>query len=370
MASRADIGVLLVLLLPFAAVAADDAQPDSPARALTEALERRFGCDLLGRARIRVEGRGGEVLERDLDMASKSIDGRLHSLARFTAPEYLRGSALLSIERASATSSDEHFLYLRSIARVRRVTSAQRGDAFLGSDLSYEDFERRRGPEYEARVAKTIDSFGEPVDWVEARPRYESGYDRVEFAIAKSDRAILAARYYLGENAIPYKELRAPRGQFQSLGACLIPTRLEIRNAQRGSTTIVQIRDLQIAPPLDDALFSAAALESGRGIPGLTSASGGSRAGPAETDPPWRRGVWRSSSESLRSPHRSVYLPARSSAKRSARNSPARCSRIARFRRCRASIQAARSLRSIASSGCGWESRCAASTDRAASRRS
>jgi hypothetical protein len=270
MASRTDIAAMLILLVAFGAVAAEDALPDSPAHLLGVALERRFGCDLLGRVEIRVEGRAGEVLERDLDMASKSIDGRLHSLARFTAPEYLRGSALLSIERASATSSDEHFLYLRSIARVRRVTSAQRADAFLGSDLSYEDFERRRGSGYEARAAQAIGVSEEPVDWIAAHPRYESGYDRVEFAIAKSDRAILAARYFLGDNALPYKELRAPRGSIETLGACLIPTRLEIRNAPRGTTTIVQVRELQIAPPLDDALFSAAALESGRAIPGLT----------------------------------------------------------------------------------------------------
>jgi hypothetical protein len=256
--------LLLGMGLPLAGRATDDAVAESASARLARALDRRFGCDLLGRVAIRIESRSGEVLARDLELASKTIDGRLHSRARFTGPPYLRGSAFLTIERPTREASDDHFLHLRTLGRVRRISSAQRGDAFLGSDLSYEDFERRRGDDYEARFTTGSDDFGEPVHWIEARPRFDSGYERIAFAVAANDDAIVATRYFRGPGDEPYKELRAERGSIHSAGDCRVPTQLVIENRRRGSKTYVAIEQLELGVALDDDLFSAAALESGR----------------------------------------------------------------------------------------------------------
>ncbi len=47
----------------------------------------------------------------------------------------------------------------------------------------------------------------------------------------------------------------------------VIPTRITVRNHARGTKTEVTFKDLRINPPIDDHLFSLAALERKQKLP-------------------------------------------------------------------------------------------------------
>jgi hypothetical protein len=55
----------------------------------------------------------------------------------FTSPAVIRDTAFLSYDRREG--EDEHWLYLPATERVRRLPSSERGDAFMGTDLTYGD---------------------------------------------------------------------------------------------------------------------------------------------------------------------------------------------------------------------------------------
>ena len=81
-----------------------------------------------------MRNRTEQELRRRFRAASKLIDGRVHSVGRLVRPEYFRGMTILTIE--AENRGHDAFLYLPSLGKVRRVTTAQRKDSFLGSDVT------------------------------------------------------------------------------------------------------------------------------------------------------------------------------------------------------------------------------------------
>ncbi len=244
----------------------DGSWPD-PREVLSSAFENRYGLSSRQVIHIVMRNRVGDESRRKVAVATKTIEGRLHSLGRFLEPEYLRGTTILNIENEGR--GDDHFLYLRSLQRIRRVSVSHRSDAFMGTDLTYEDFERRRVDDYDLEARPAAQLLGEAVHVIAGRPRFGSAYAHVEFYIAKSDQSILEVRYFKAGAKEPFKVLSAPRAAIRSVAGHWLPTLLIVENRTRGTRTEVRIEDIELDPKLDDALFTASSIEIGRPIPGL-----------------------------------------------------------------------------------------------------
>lgn len=255
--------VALLLSHPRSALADAPANPDAVALPAAEVMRRafeiRYGSDLTARVDLVMRDRHGAERLRQFEVAIKRINGRLHAIGRLVSPDYLRGMAIMTIDQPGRGS--DAFVYLPSLGRTRRITTAQRSDAFLGSDLTYEDFGAQRVEEFNlaARGSARVD--GEEVRVVRAWPRDSLSYACVEFLISERDSAILEARYFKREDDEPYRVIRSPRRSMRSGSGYVLPTRLTVENRLRGTTTEVVIRDLAINPKIDDREFSIWALE-------------------------------------------------------------------------------------------------------------
>jgi hypothetical protein len=246
-----------------------DPAPLTPAEILQRAFDTRYACTITGV--IEIETRKGEsaAQRRRMDIASKSIDGRLHTYAVFREPPHVRGMAFLGIEAKESGRSEERFVYLPSLRKIRRVSGSQSDDAFLGTDLSYHDFERQRESAFEVSLGGAT-RVGDELAWVVvATPREASAYDRVEHTIAERDFAILMTRYFRRGSPAAYKQLAMLRGRMIERGACRVPTRIRVEDLQRGTSTLLDLTDLTLNADLPDDLFSMVALETKRPVPGI-----------------------------------------------------------------------------------------------------
>ncbi len=220
---------------------------------------------MTSRIELVAQNRSGQELRRQFEAASKLIDDRMHSIGRLVWPEYLRGMTILTIE--AGDRSHDAFVYLPSLKKVRRVGTGVRGDSLFGTDVTYEDLERRRIQEYQLNGLGSAEVQGEPVYLVKARPLRDFNYDRVVFAVARSDWVILETRYFKRGEQSPFRVITAPREAMVAHDGHVIPTRLTVHNHARGTKTEVTFEDLRINPPIDDHLFSLAALERKRKLP-------------------------------------------------------------------------------------------------------
>ncbi|MFN7133313.1 MAG: outer membrane lipoprotein-sorting protein, partial [Myxococcales bacterium] len=89
--------------------------------------------------------KSGAARQRKLTMASKRIDGRMHTLVRFRAPSEVAGIALLAVEGRPG-KPDDVVVYLPAYKRTRKISPGQRGASFADTDFSYADFSRGAQP--------------------------------------------------------------------------------------------------------------------------------------------------------------------------------------------------------------------------------
>lgn len=256
------------LALAISAAFADDHGSAIAPRAseiLAEAFHNRYGADMTANIDLILRNTAGQERVRRFRAASKRIDGLTHSIGRLVWPEYLRGMTILTIE--AHERSHDAFVYLPSLQKVRRISTSQRGDAFLGSDVTYEDLERRRVEEYEL-VSLTTDEHDEPVWKIGAKPLEDFSYTRVEFVVAVADHAILESRYFKRDGEDPFRVITTRRSDMVAQRGHVLPTRMLVRNSMRGTTTEVVFRDLVVGPEIDDTLFSVSTLERRRALPG------------------------------------------------------------------------------------------------------
>jgi len=249
-----------IAALPAApgAAEADDARPLAPAELLRQAFDRRYGADTHQQMTLRLRSGGREVQTQRIEVVTKMEGGQLRALARFTAPPDLRDTALLVLEQDGRP--DDYFLYLPALGRVRRVSGAQRSDSFMGTDLTYEDLERRRIDEFEDLRSASGSVAGEAVVLVSARPRNPAGYERVEFAIAPGDAVILETRYSAKGSKAPFKVIRFPREHLHEEGGYSVPRRISVSNLRKGTETEVTVEMLRLDPDVDPRLFTTDAL--------------------------------------------------------------------------------------------------------------
>lgn len=269
---RCAIPCLFLCVLLLGASASEphsDAVPSDGAQLLRDAFARRYGLDFTSEIELVMRNSLGQELRRQFHVVSKTIDGRVHSVGRLVWPEYLRGMAILTIE--AENRGHDAFLYLPSLAKVRRVTTAQRADSFLGSDVTYEDLERQRAQDYVVESLEAGAWEGEETDRVRAKPLRDYSYAAVEFEIARADHAILVTRYFKRDQDEPYRLIIAPREDIVSGDGHLFPSRLTVQSLRRGSSTEVFFRQLKINPSIDDRVFSIGALEQHREIGGDVS---------------------------------------------------------------------------------------------------
>jgi len=231
---------------------------------LARAVAIRYDCDTRARVDLRMRDRRGGERHRRIQTVAKHIQGRMHSIGRLIAPPHLRGMTVLSIE--ARDRSDDVFVYLPSLGRVRRISMSRRTDSFLGSDLTYEDLDRQRAEDYLVDSLAREVMEGEPVHVITARPKAHQTYHHVAFLVAVSDLAILGMRYYKADDAQAFRVVRFPRASIRRSEGNLIPTRIHVANAIRGTETEVEISELEVNPEIDDRLFSIVTLRAERDL--------------------------------------------------------------------------------------------------------
>ena len=101
--------------------------------------EKPSPMDMSSKTKMILTNKKGK--SRSNAMMSKSVDGNKKQIIWFLEPKDDKGVAFLKIEHD--TKDDEMRMWLPAFKKVRRISSKKKGDAFMGSDLSYEDLSSR-----------------------------------------------------------------------------------------------------------------------------------------------------------------------------------------------------------------------------------
>ena len=100
---------------------------------------RDDGKDLTQKMMQRLVDKRGNVRERQLITFSKDYGLDSKSVSYFLSPANIRDTSMLTWDYADEAKDDDQWLYLPALKKVRRISSSDRGDYFMGTDFTFED---------------------------------------------------------------------------------------------------------------------------------------------------------------------------------------------------------------------------------------
>jgi len=244
-----------------APAAGEDALPPDPRRIVARAFQNLYGFSSVQRVEIRSRPADGRAFLRSAQIIRRGIEsqGLNRMLVRMLGPEDLRGIGLLLEEHENHTY--DAFLYQPALARVRRVSVAQRHDSFFGTDLWFEDLEGKRAAQWSVDWVRKDEVFDRSVAVLSLEPRHErSGYDRLVLWFDEQMPVFLRGEFY--RKGALVKVLEIQPGDVESMAGFFVPLRMTLQG-EDGSETVVEITEIEIREELPQQIFSVSSLEFG-----------------------------------------------------------------------------------------------------------
>lgn len=192
-------------LLGAAAVAAP-AFADEGLKLAQQVYDRPSGRDVSTSARMELTDKSGTRRVRELvTYRLERGKGEYANLVRFLNPADIAGVGLLSIDKADG--SNEQWLYLPELDRVRRIAGERKGGRFVGSDLYYEDLQIRAPASDQHRGTGRETIGGVPCVVLESTPidATSSAYKKRVAWVDAATSTILRVDYYEKSDSTPAK---------------------------------------------------------------------------------------------------------------------------------------------------------------------
>ena len=156
------------------------------------------------------------------------------SLTIFDTPRDVKGTAFLSFTHS--LKSDEQWLYLPALKRVKRISSSNKSGPFMGSEFSYEDISSQEVAKYKYKFIKDDKFDGRDVFVMERYPQYKkSGYTKQIVWMDKEMYQPLKIEFYDRKKSL-LKTLTQHEYK-QYVDKFWRPSRLEMVNHQTGKST-------------------------------------------------------------------------------------------------------------------------------------
>lgn len=214
---------------------------------------------------MKLTDRRGKARVRETVVYRKHIDDQIRTIVFYTHPANLRDTAFLTWDYPQ--QSDDQWLYLSALRKVKRIPSADRGDYFMGTDFTYEDIKldgKLSVSDYHYTIVSRplagdtqYTLVATPVDDDIAQ---ELGYGKIEMRINADNWLITQGVFYdLKQRMLKTMDV-VDAAQIDGIWTRL---HIKVSNHTSGHQTELLFSDVDYASPIDDRLFSKRAMERG-----------------------------------------------------------------------------------------------------------
>lgn len=206
--------------------------------------------------------RNGKTSVRQIRSKTLEVNGDGDkSLSIFDEPRDVKGT--ISLSHSHATDSDDQWLFLPALKRVKKISSKNKSGSFMGSEFAFEDISSQEIEEYTYKYLEDADLDGVAVHKVEAIPAYKySGYTRLINWIDQERLIPVKVEYFDRKNSalktLTFSEYQQFLDNYWRAG------RMEMQNHQTGKSTVLEFSDYAFQTGLKDKDFESKALKRTR----------------------------------------------------------------------------------------------------------
>ncbi len=241
------VGVVIVLLIFVTSVGAQELTGDE---ILKKEDENRADSEI-SISEMTIVHKSGAKRVREIKAWMKGDDS---TLVKFLAPANVKGTGFLSV-------NDNDWLYLPALGKVRRIATKEKGGSFMGSDFSYDDVGGYSWEEDFHAKLLDIEMYEEDdcyiLELIPKNPE-DISYNKLKRWVNKENFYSMKTEYYDIHGDL-FKIMYPSK--FEKIEKFWIPKRIEMQNVQKGSKTIIVIKEVQLNPEIPDQMFTTRQLE-------------------------------------------------------------------------------------------------------------
>ena len=180
-----------------------------------------------------------------------SMGGAKQQIMWFLSPADDKGVAFLKIEYPD--KDDDMRLWLPAFKKVRRISSRKKGDAFMGSDISYEDMTTRNIAEYDYTLLGRESVEGADCYILESIPKtgVESSYNRIVTWIDVENYTARKEETYDDKG----KLLKKRTIKQIDIKSYTLPGEIFVENVQKEHTTMFIFENIEVDTGVEENLF-------------------------------------------------------------------------------------------------------------------
>lgn len=189
-------------------------------------------------------------------------------LMHFSEPVDIRGARFLVIGNEP---QNDMYIYMPGLFKVRKITSKHISSSILGTDFSYEDYERMHSMLTDLKAEQFPDDVldGRPVYVINSYPDDTSGYEKIASYIDIETCVTLKTELFERNHQLR-KTLEINPGDIQAVGNIRVPKQLVMRDLRDKTETRMLIHDIRTGVELDDGLFDPEQLKQ-QEVPPITA---------------------------------------------------------------------------------------------------
>jgi len=212
--------------------------------------------------------RRGKERERDTVSFRKYFGEDKKTIIFYKSPSNVKNTAFLTFDYKSESVDDDQWLYLPAMRKIRRISSSDRGDYFLGTDFTYEDIKKEgkiaiEDYTYETLGEETVDGVKTYIvegTIVDAKDAKELGHSKVFMWIDPDINLVRKALYFdLKGNELKTLSTKDVR-KVDNIWTRHI---LDVQNHKTGHRTIFTFSNVDYKTPVADRRFKKQSLRKG-----------------------------------------------------------------------------------------------------------
>ena len=229
---------------------------------------RDEGIAVSRKLKMEMTDRHGKVRIRETRALRKYYGDEKRTVIFYLKPKNIKDTAFLTYDYADNDKDDDQWLYLPATRKVRRISASDRGDYFLGTDLSYEDIKLETRVSLKDYTRKTIAE--DAVDGVHCyvveetaiddATAEELGYLRRESCVDDKRWIVLRSKHWDPQNKLLKTTYFRDISEVQGILTAHI---IEVENHKTGHQTRFTFSDVNYTDAVKDRMFTQNALKRG-----------------------------------------------------------------------------------------------------------
>ena len=237
------------------------AQDLSGLEVIQNVYNRPTGNDMTGNLVMTIENSRGNQRVRKIKQYLKDFGKDKKKIMFFLSPADVKNTSFMTWSYDDESKSDDQWIYLPALKKVKRISSDSKGDYFMGSDFTYDDLGDRHPMDDTHTILREEVMGGKETIVIESIPKDEEYmYSRTVTWVMKDTWIGLKKEFYDEDDDL-LKILTVDAQK--SFGDVIILTKVKMHNIQRNQFTIMEFSNVEIDKGIPNNKFSERMMKRG-----------------------------------------------------------------------------------------------------------